>query len=105
LTANQRQTKYAYLVTLVGVVLAAITTAYATIRSYLFSQAFRSRPPFNTGNFTGSQFGNFTRGGQFANANPYGGFANSFMILAVVIAVIGVVWLGIVLKKSSPQGD
>jgi hypothetical protein len=99
--ANQRQTKYAYLVTLVGVVLVTITTAYTAIRSYMFSQAFRSRPSFNTGNFTRSQFVNFTRGNQFGMVNPYGGLANGFMILAVVIAVIGVVWLGIALNKPS----
>jgi hypothetical protein len=101
MTANQSQMKYAYLVTLVGVALATITTAYTAIRSYMFSQAFRSRPTFSTGNFTRSQFVNFARGNQFGMVNPYGGFANIFMILGVAIAVIGVVWLGIALRKPS----
>lgn len=87
---------------MVGVVLATITTLYTAIRSYLFSQMFRSRPPFNPGNFTGSQFGNFTRVRQFGIVNPYGGLAGDLMILAVVIALIGVVWLGISLRKPKP---
>ena len=93
---------YAYLVALVGVVLAAVTTAYNAVRSYMFSQMFRSRPPFNPGNFTGNQFGNFTRVLQFGNVNPYGGIVGSVMLVAVVIAIIGIVWLGLCLRKSKP---
>lgn len=92
---------YAYLVALVGVVLAAVTTAYNAFRSYMFSQM--RRPSFNPGNFTGNQFGNFTRVRQFGNPNPYGGIVGSVMILAVVIAIIGVVWLGLCLRKSKPK--
>jgi hypothetical protein len=32
--------------------------------------------------------------------NPSGGFVNSFAILAVIIAVVGVLWLGLSLRKS-----
>jgi hypothetical protein len=32
--------------------------------------------------------------------NPSGGFVNNFAILAVIIAVIGVLWLGLSLRKS-----
>lgn len=101
MTSSDTQTKYAYLVTLVGVVLAAVATAYNAVRSYLFSQMLRSRP-FNPGNFTQSQFGNFARTRQFVTINPYGGLTNSVMILAVAIAVIGVVWLGLTLRKPKP---
>jgi hypothetical protein len=93
---------YAYLVALVGVVLAAVTTAYNAFRSYMFSQMRRAS--FNPGNFTGNQFGNFTRVRQFGNVNPYGGIVGSVMILAVVIAIVGVVWLGLCLRKSKPPG-
>ena len=31
--------------------------------------------------------------------NPYGGFMNYVTILALIIAIIGIVWLGISLKK------
>jgi len=33
--------------------------------------------------------------------NPSGGFVDSFAILAVIIAVVGVLWLGLSLRKSS----
>jgi hypothetical protein len=92
---------YAYLVALVGVVLAAVTTAYNAVRSYLISQMLRSRP-FNPGNFTGNGGGNFVRVRQFGMINPYGGIVGSVMTLAVVIAIIGVVWLGLCLRKSKP---
>jgi len=95
---------YAYLVALVGVVLAAAVTAYNAFRSYMFSQMLRSRASFNPGNFTRSQFGNFTRVRPFGMINPYGGLAGSVMILAVVIAIIGLVWLGLCLRKSKPPG-
>ena len=100
MVGNDKQTMYAYLVALVGVVLAAVTTAYNAVRSYMFSQVRRAS--FNPGNFTGNQFGNFTRARQFANVNPYGGLVGSVMLVAVVIAIIGVVWLGLCLRKSKP---
>jgi ABC-type multidrug transport system permease subunit len=100
LAGNDKQIRYAYVVTLVGVVLAAVTTAYNAVRSYMLSQMRRAS--FNPGNFTGNQFGNFTRVRQFANVNPYGGIVGSVMLLGVVIAIIGVVWLGLCLGKSKP---
>jgi hypothetical protein len=97
LTGIDKQVKYAYLTTLVGVVLATITTAYATIRSSMVSRRFGSNLP---GNFTGTRgFGNFTRTSQFGNVNPYGGFVNDFAIVAVIIAILGVLWLGLSLRK------
>ncbi len=97
---NRKQLTYAYLVTLLGVLLATITTAYTTIRSMLFAQR-RFRPNFNSGNFTATnQFGNFTGARPFGNVNPYGGVINGLTILAVIIAIIGVIWLGICLKKA-----
>ena len=98
--SNRKQLTYAYLVTLLGVVLATITTAYTTIRSLLFAQS-RFRPDFNSGNFTATnQFGNFTGARPFGNVSPYGGLVNGLTILAVIIAIVGVLWLGIVLKKA-----
>ncbi len=89
------------MVTLVGVALASVTTVYNAVRSYLVSQMLRSRP-FNPGNFTQTQFGNFTRTRQFGIVNPYGGITGGLMILAVIIAIIGVVWLGLTLRKVKP---
>jgi hypothetical protein len=88
LTGIEKNVKYAYWTTLVGVVLAAIATAYNTIRPLMFSQRFRANPP---GNFTGVR--------QFGNMNPYGGYVNSFAILGFIIAIIGVIWLGLSLRK------
>jgi hypothetical protein len=91
---------YAYLVTLLGVLLATITTAYTTIRSLLLAHR-RFQPNFNSGNFTATnQFGNFTGTRPFGNVSPYGGFINNLTILAVIIAIIGVLWLGMSLKKA-----
>jgi hypothetical protein len=102
LTKIERQTRYAYLVTLVGVVLATITTAFTTISSFLFRQASRRPTSVSPGNFTGSDhFGNFTGGPRLENMNLSGGFVNNFTILAVIIAVVGVLWLGLSLRSYS----
>jgi hypothetical protein len=102
LTKIERQIRYAYLTTLVGVVLATITTAFTTISSFLFGQASRRPTSVTPGNFTGpDQFGNFTGAPHLGNMNPSGGFVNNFAILAVIIAVVGVLWLGLSLRKSS----
>jgi hypothetical protein len=101
LTKVERQIRYAYLTTLVGVVLATIATAFTTIRSLLFNQTARSQRPTTLGNFTGpGQFGNFTGAPHLGNMNPSGGLVNSFVILAVIIAVVGVLWLGLSLRNS-----
>jgi hypothetical protein len=102
-----KQTKYAYLMTLVGVALAAVATVYSAVRSYVFMQMLRSRPfnlgNFNPGNFTASQFGNYARARSFVGVNPYGGFVGGLMMVAVAIAIIGVVWLGLTLRtEKSP---
>ena len=99
--SNRKQITYAYFITLLGVVLATITTAYTTIRSLIAPRRFR--PEFNSGNFTRTatnQFGNFTGTRQFGYVNTYGGLVNGLTILAVIIAIVGVLWLGISLKKA-----
>jgi hypothetical protein len=97
LTKVESQIRYAYLVTLVGIILATITTVYTAIRSFIVIQRLE---PYRSGNFTGThQFGNFTRTSQFGNINPYGGFANNVTIVAIIIAIIGVLWLGMSLRS------
>ena len=102
LTRIERQLRYAYLTTLFGVVLVTITTAYTSVSQFFFGQMPRSRPPNALGNFTGGpQFGNFTGGPQqFANVGPYGGFVSNFALLAVTIAIVGVLWLGLSLSRT-----
>jgi hypothetical protein len=96
LTGIEKQVKYAYLTTLVGVVLATITAAYTAIRTFMVGERLRAYP---SGNFTGTrQFGNFTGTRQLMNMNPYGGLVNNLTILAVIIAIIGVLWLGLLLR-------
>ena len=84
---------------------------YTAVRSLIFAQGFRSRSFMNGGSFTGNQFGNFTAR-QFGNftgtfngpqrfgyMNPYGGFINDLAIIAAMIALVGIVWLGIALNS------
>ena len=83
------QTKYAYLVTVVGVTLMTVTTIYSYVRAMMFRPTFR-------------QGFNSTR--QFMNPNGaragFGfGLTGYLEILAVIIALIGVVWLGLILTK------
>ena len=104
--------RYAYLVTLVGVVLAGVAVAYNTIRSMFLARAMRVRVFMNSGNFTAGHFGNFTAGQfgnftanfngprRFAYMNPYSGFANNLLIIGAIVAVIGIVWLGITLNRQ-----
>lgn len=97
MTNVESQIRFAYLVTLVGIILATITTVYMAIRSLMVAQRLES---YRSGNFTGThQFGNFTRTSQFGNINPYGGFANNVTMVAIIIAIIGVLWLGMSLRS------
>ena len=61
------------------------------------------------GNFTGAgQFGNFAGGGQWGSMNLHPGLVNGFAVLAVMIAVVGVVWLGWSLRNprlESREGE
>jgi hypothetical protein len=84
------QTKYAYLVTVVGVALMAVTTIYGYVRAMMFRPAFR---------------GGFNSTRQFMNPNGAGagfgfGFSGYLGILAVIIALVGVVWLGLAMMRT-----
>ena len=85
-----------------GVAIATVTTAFTAVRSFMVSRALRvSRPFVNPGNFTGArQFGNFTGARQFVNVNPLGGLMTDLALVAVLIAIFGLVWLGFALMKS-----
>jgi hypothetical protein len=103
----------AYLTTLTGVVLAAITIAYTAISPFLFSQIPQSQLPMTPGNFTRTmnpgdfngtvQLGKLAGTPQFGNMNPYTGLMNSIVMLAVMIAIAGVLWLGLLLRKTHPK--
>jgi len=67
----------------------------------LFAQTRFHRPDFNSGNFTATNsFGNFTGSRPFGNVTPYGGFVNGLTVLAVIISIVGILWLGMLLKKT-----
>lgn len=103
MSSNRKQIKYAYVVTVLGVALALVTTAYNAIRSYLFSQR-RMHPFPDSGNFTNHQFGNFTGPPrQFGYINPYGGFVGALSLIAVIVAIVGVLWLGMTLRNLNAK--
>ncbi len=88
--SNVSQTKYPYLVTAVGVALMAFSEVYSFVRAMMFRAMFRPSGMSGSGFGGGRQFG-----GGF-------GFGLSGMLatIAVVIAIVGIVWLGLALRKS-----
>jgi hypothetical protein len=82
-----QQTKYSYLVVAVGVALMTIAVAFEEARAVIFVAAFRPRAGF---------------GGvrPFVAPTPFG-LTNGLTILAVIVAILGLVWLGFALRKSA----
>ena len=78
--------KNPYLVSVIGVCLMAITTVYGAIRAVMFRQMFQ----VSTGaaGFAGHR-----------GMNPFG-FTNGLTIIALVVAIAGLVWLGLTIRKS-----
>jgi hypothetical protein len=96
-------TKYPYLVTTIGVALMAISTMFGLARGML-------SPAGGPGD---RQFGNMTAGNMTAvvNMNPNGmnpgvmspglfGLMDNLVLVAVIIAIVGLVWLGLTIRKS-----
>jgi len=88
---SKQQNKYAYLTTVVGVALMAITTIYGYVRSLLYRPEFRQA--FNSNGQFGNAYYPMHTGARF-------GFTNNLAILAVVIALVGVVWLGLTMRRT-----
>jgi hypothetical protein len=84
---RRQQVRYSYLVAVAGVALATINAAYGAVRTALVRETFR-------GGFNGTR--------QFRNATPFAPFplTSSLTIVAVIIALVGLVWLGLALRKS-----
>jgi len=80
--------KNAYLVSIVGVGLMAIMTTYNAIRAVMLRQMFQAS--------TGAMA--FAGRRQFG-MNPFG-LTNQVTIIALVIAIVGLAWLGLAMKKS-----
>ena len=79
-----KQIKYSYLAAVVGVALVTITATFGLARVFTIRQIPR-------GGFGGNT--------QLANVNPFG-LTNSLTILGVIVAIIGLAWLGMALRKS-----
>ena len=91
------QVKSAYLLTVVGVVLMAITTGYSDVRALMFRAMFRP------GGFNGTGGG---PGAGFSGARQFGGgfgfgLTNYVTIFGLIITIVGVVWLGLTLRKPT----
>lgn len=85
---NIGQMKNAYLVSVIGVGLMVIMTAYNAVRAVMIRQMFQAST--GAAEFAGRrQFG----------MNPFG-LGNGLTILALAVAIVGLVWLGLVIKKS-----
>jgi TctA family transporter len=81
--------KNAYLVSVIGVGLMAVMTAYNLVRA-----AVMTRPMFQAS----------TGAAEFAGRRQFGmnafGLSNGLTIIALVVAIVGLVWLGLAVKKS-----
>jgi predicted small integral membrane protein len=84
LTDAKQKIKYSYVLTLLGVALMAISTLFGVVRAMFVREMVGS----------GGGFGNRRFG-----MNPFG-LTNGLTILAVVIAIVGLAWLGLALRKS-----
>jgi len=87
---NTSQTKFPYLVTALGVGLIAVLEVYSYVRAMMF------RAMFQAGGGYGSGLGG---GRQFSGGFGFGG-TNILTTIAIIVAIAGVVWLGLALRKS-----
>ena len=78
--------KNPYIVSVIGVCLMAIATVYGAIRAVMFRQMFQAST--GAAGFAGRR-----------GMNPFG-FTNGLTIIALVVAIAGLVWLGLVIRKS-----
>lgn len=95
------QTKSAYLLTVVGVVLMAITTIYSSVRALMFRAMFRPGGFNGSGGFNGTGPGaGFSGARQFGGGFGFG-LTNYVTLLGLIILIVGVVWLGLALRKPT----
>jgi hypothetical protein len=85
------QSKYPYLVTAVGVGLMAVSELYSFVRAMMFRAMFRP------GGGPGPAFGG---GRQFGGGFGFG-LPSILTTIAVIVAIVGVVWLGLALRKKT----
>jgi len=90
---NASQTKFPYLVTALGVGLMAVGEVYSYVRAMMF------RAMLQAGGYGGGYGSGFTGGQHFGGGFGFGG-TSILNTIAVVVAIAGVVWLGLALRKS-----
>jgi len=88
--ATGSYSKYPYLVTALGVGLMAVSELYSFLREMMFRAMFQSGAGYGSGFSGGRHFG----GGGF-------GLPSILTTIALIIAIIGVLWLGLALRKTS----
>ena len=89
--------KSPYLVTLIGVVLMAAGEMYSSIRAMMF------RAMFHPGGFNGTGGGPYSGYGgprQFGGGMGFG-LSGIIVDLGLILAIIGVIWLGLELRRTS----
>ena len=86
-TNNMSQTKFPYIVTALGVGLMAVSQVYSYVRAMMLRAMFQASG--GSGLSSGRHFS--------------GGFGTPSILttIAVTIAIIGIVWLGLTLRKSA----
>jgi len=84
------QTKFPYLLTALGVGLMIVTEVYSYVRAMMVRAMFQA----------GAGYGSGLAGGRrFSGAFGFGG-PSILTTLAIIVAIAGVVWLGLALRKS-----
>lgn len=89
------QIKSAYLLTVVGVAVMAMTVIYGSVRALMFRTMFRPSGFNGTGGGPGA---GFSGARQFGGGFGFG-LTNYVTILGLVIVIVGVIWLGLALRK------
>ena len=88
--SNTSQAKYPFIATVVGVALMAISEVYSLVRVMMFRAMFRA------GGGPGMGFGGRQFGGGFGF-----GLSGILTTVGLIIAIIGVIWLGLALRMRS----
>jgi len=87
--------KNPYLVTVVGVALMVIAEVFGIVRAMMFRAMFRP----GGFNGTGPPGGGFGGPRQFGGGFGFG-VSNYVTILGLIIVIVGVIWLGMALRKT-----
>ena len=90
------QAKSPYLVTVVGVALMVLAEIISVVRAMMF------RAMFHPGGFNGTGPGPGFSGGARYGGGGFGfGLTNYLTIFGLIIVIVGIVWLGMALRKPA----